>query len=272
MFYVRITSILGDLTEQLRRGTLSEHGKIEIENALLKWIDDLPTSLHLHERGSKTLNSYNVKVHQLHLPYFAAIILLCRPEQRSKPPTPSSIVAASYIIGIFDDIVASGDTHCFYPANTFYFKVAALLQISCHRYKQFASVVEEQQKVIRTILNELQKRFHAAIGAQRLVESMIRRCQTLSTEVHVSTKVPHEQSKFFAHFGPDLCQVWDEFVTGSSEETHNLHDHALDSRSFDINASTEIYRFDMPDSIDLSGAPFLDDLSNYWWWSDLTLS
>ena len=107
--FVQITSILGDLTEQYRRGTLSDRKKIDFEDALRQWLRAVPPSLQLHHPETKQLNEYNFKVRQLHVLYFTALIILFRHSRKDKPPSPVAILASSFISGAFEEYITYED-------------------------------------------------------------------------------------------------------------------------------------------------------------------
>jgi hypothetical protein len=109
MQFVQITSILGDMTEQYRRGTLSDRKKIDFEDSLRQWLKGIPLSLRLYHPETKTLNKYNFKVRQLHVLYFTALIILFRHDKTDEPPSSVSVLAASFISGTFEEYLMYED-------------------------------------------------------------------------------------------------------------------------------------------------------------------
>ncbi|KIW91466.1 uncharacterized protein Z519_07432 [Cladophialophora bantiana CBS 173.52] len=209
MHFVQITSILGDMTEHYCRGTLSDRKKIDFEDTLRRWLKAVPPSLRLYHLETKRLNDYNFKSRQLHTLYFTSLIILFRHENRNQPPSPVSLLASSFISGIFEEYLTWEDISHLPVTSIFYLMVAALLQLSYQRFPSLATHRAEEIEIIRSSLNELKKRFPSAIGAERVVNQMMKHSTTLPETVQ-STRIAltPEQEEFFSPFGPELCRKW----------------------------------------------------------------
>lgn len=109
MQFVQITSILGDMTEYYCRGTLSDRKKIDFEEALRRWLKTLPLGLRLYHPETKKLNEYNVKTRQLHVLYFTSLLILFRHDKKTDPPSPVSLLASSFISGIYEEYLTYED-------------------------------------------------------------------------------------------------------------------------------------------------------------------
>ena len=109
MQYVQITSILGDMTEYYRRGTLSDRKKIDFEDVLRRWLKAVPPSLRLYDAETSRLNEYNFKVRQLHVLYFTALIILFRHDNKDEPPAAVALLAASFVSGAFEEYLTYED-------------------------------------------------------------------------------------------------------------------------------------------------------------------
>lgn len=219
---MRIISILGDITEHYRCGSLSERHRLNIELALLEWINGLPPALHLYDRKSLSLSPYEFKSRQLHVPYFVALIILYRSDTSSQNFSLASLLAASFVSGIFEEYIAWGDILFLAPASIFYLLVAGLIQISSHRYLILAQNVDNEVRTVRLSLNELGKRFPTAHGAQRIFENLLRRshCMGTTSKSFAMTLSP-TQKELFAGFGPDLCALW-PVVFGDSVDVTDI--------------------------------------------------
>ncbi|KIW46105.1 uncharacterized protein PV06_01796 [Exophiala oligosperma] len=215
--FVRITSILGDMTEHYRRGTLSDRKKLNIEAELLRWLMEVPESLRLFDRDTRSLKEYSLKSRQLHIPYFTALIILFRDVTPTQTPSPLSSLAASFISGIFEEYLTHEDmSHLAAPA-IFYLLVAALVQISYHRFPRWNAARTEEVQIINLSLNELKRRFPTALGAERVVNQAMKHAANLQTPyTPLRTCLKPEHQDFVSAFGPQLCRQW-QVVFGSNE-------------------------------------------------------
>lgn len=213
MQFVHITSLLGDLTEHYRRGTLSERKKVDFENSLRQWIKELPAPLQLYNPETGKLREYNIKSRQLNVLYFVALIILFRQEKTNQPPSPVSLLAGSFVSGIFEEYLTWEDISHLSVTSIFYLMVTALLQISYHRFPALATARAEEIEIITLSLNELKKRFPTALGAERVVNQVMKHAATTTTTLPETTSMPRmvltpEQRDFFSAFGPELCRKW----------------------------------------------------------------
>lgn len=191
------------------RETLNQRSRLEIENSLLQWIRSLPAPLHLHDRSTKQINPYDFRVRHLHVPYFVTLIILAHQSQPKQSPSGSAVIAAAFVSGILEEYLDWGDIAYVSPATIFYTFVAALVQISSHRFTPFASSAAAEQKVVEQTLGELKGRYKTAFGAERAIQNVIKLSHAsgeASTIVRLS--LPVEQRVQFEPFGPELCSQW----------------------------------------------------------------
>lgn len=294
MHFVRITSILGDLTELCRRGTLSDNKRMHIEDSLLRWVNEVPASFKLHHPLTGEPYSYKSKALQLHLPYFAALIILFRQKNSDQAPSTASLLAASFISGIFEEFLTWEDITFLAPTCIFYLMIAALVQLSSHRFESLAESEAVEIEIIKLSLTELKKRFPSAVGAERIVNQVIK----LSTDKPKSMRdtdlvLPIGQHNFFLPFGSKLCRKWSvvfENIEISKEgmsqppitplslsipQPRAAYVHSFDrDEQGQLPADIEINAAWPTDNIqfDLSSNPPIDpaslDMAGRWWWSD----
>ncbi|KAJ9609790.1 hypothetical protein H2200_006118 [Cladophialophora chaetospira] len=206
---VLITSILGDMTEHYRRGTLSVRKKIDFEDALRRWLKAVPLSLRLHHPETMKLNEYNFKVRQLHVLYFTALIILFRQDSKDDPPSPVSLLAASFISGAYEEYLTYEDIAHLSVTSIFYLMVGALIQLSYQRFPSLATHRSQEIEIMTLSFQGLKKRFPSAIGAERVMNQMMQHSTTLAdTPQSIRMVLTPEQKEFFAPFGPELCRKW----------------------------------------------------------------
>lgn len=228
MNFIHITRILGDITQSCLRGDLTQNQRLEFESSLSSWVGSLPEVFHLHDRSTKLLNPYSFRSRQLHVPYFVALIILFRQEAPDKCPSGVSVLAASFISGVFEEYLDWADISSVSPASIFYLLVASLLQISSHRFQTLASNADKETRVTDQSIQELKKRFPTAFGAERVIQS-IRNASTISSHRAQIGLSPHQQD-FFAPFGPALCSHWYSIF-----EATRIHQQAQGAEGADRN-------------------------------------
>lgn len=298
--FVQITSLLGDITEHCRRGTLTDRKRIDLEDSLRRWLKDLPPSLRLHNPETGKLSAYNLKTRQLHVLYFVSLIILFRQEKTSQPPSPVGLLAASFISGIFEEYLNWEDISHLSVTSITFLMVAALLQLSYHRFPSLATNRAEEIQIITLSLTELKKRFPTAHGAERVVNQVMKHSTSLSDSAQPTRMVlSPEQKEFFAAFGPDLCRKWSTVFDGSAtllagigdfaaisrptvqapgQGSHARHDGALPTAGLETFSSKDqplgadsVWNDTGPLGLDDSGF-FADqmglDTVGRWWWAD----
>jgi hypothetical protein len=216
--FVRITSVLGDLTEHCCRASLSDWKKVEIETHLIRWLQEVPESLRLFDPGTGRARPYDFKSRQLHIPYFVALMMLFRQDTPSQPPSPVSSLAASFVSGIYEEYLAWEDMCHLPPTSTFYLLVAALVQLSYHRFTSMAGARSQEIEIVTMSLNELKKRFPTALGTERVINQAMKHATTLPVSGHPwQTTLSPTQRELFAPFGPDLCRQWSVILDRQGE-------------------------------------------------------
>ncbi|KAK5047322.1 hypothetical protein LTR84_006844 [Exophiala bonariae] len=210
MHFVRITSILGDMTELYRRGTLSDNKRIHLENSLLRWVNEVPAPFKLHNPLTGEPYPYKAKALQLHLPYFACLVILFRRNNVDQAPSAASLLASSFISGIFEEFLTWEDINFLPPTSIFYLIVGGLVQVSSHRFDFLAVSRTAEIEIIKLSLIELKARFPAAIGAERIINQVIRHSAENpkpfeNTDAFFLTL---QQRKLFLPFGSNLCRKW----------------------------------------------------------------
>ncbi|KAL7904081.1 fungal-specific transcription factor domain-containing protein [Trichoderma velutinum] len=210
--FVCINSILGDMVCHHRRGSLSERHRMDIEQSLLQWLQGMPASLRLFDHTSQTLSPYNLKLRQLYVPFFVALMIFYRPESRGSQFSLASLLAASCITRIYEEFIDWGDITFLAPTFIFYILVAGLTQLSAHRYLDLTQRAKADIQTVRVALTELKKRFPTAHGAERIFENILRKSQELQSPSITKSSLPRAlsdaQQELFSHFGPELCPLW----------------------------------------------------------------
>jgi hypothetical protein len=164
--YVGISCLLGDLTQSyLRKHGLQEHKK-SFEDRLFRWLKTLPTNLQLcRPIEGRPLRQYSFESRQLHVQYFSVLVILYRSPDPKVNPSVASLLASSFIAGIFEDFMARDELRYLGPIFTFYCLTAGMAQLSCYRYSGLVGIAEENLGIIFRALEELSKRWPSAVGS-----------------------------------------------------------------------------------------------------------
>ncbi|KAI1614338.1 fungal-specific transcription factor domain-containing protein [Exophiala viscosa] len=296
--FVQITQILGDLTQHCLRGDLTQQRRIETEKTLLSWLHSLPKVFHLCHRETHALNPYTVRSRQLHVPYFVILIILFRQGAPDRCPSAISVLAASFISGIFEEYLDWGDIAFVSPPSIFYLLVASLLQVSSHRFAPLSFAAEKETRITDQAIEHLKKRFHTAFGAERVIQSTRRLAnpETVSNQA-IQLRVEAGQEDFFSVFGPDLCSHWNVVLNPTpltrSADSPAVSMPPVSSTHADIRSQNNLLGADatwgntfqdpqlpmqdfsyLPDQTDWTlHVPYASssqlDQSSQWWWTDL---
>lgn len=228
------------------------------------------------------------------MPFFVSLIILSRQKTPEKCPPAISLVAASFISGIFEEYLDWGDIAFVSPPSIFYLLVASLVQKSSHRFPAFSASTHRENRITSTALQELKKRYHTAVGAERIIESM----NKVPTQTAVDPGVlaiNAQQQEILTHFGPELCIEWDsvlstgpaavhqpqgtmhgQLVSSMQTDTQLLGQNDFESHLASSNGVSQPAQANLAydssawnDSTLFGGAgePHLD-LYGQWWWSD----
>lgn len=207
--FVTICILLGDIAQCHRRKSFTASQRYAFENAVYRWIKELPPEHRLFQLGPKrSLSPYNFEARQLHVPYFVILVILCRAPSPGSTPSAASLVASSFIASIYEDFIARDELRHLGPVFTFYALAAGLSQLSGYRYPSLAAAAEHNYETIQLSLQILAKRWESAIGASKALREAREAVARLPPLRTPPAHVPADCPSFFSDFGPDLCNMW----------------------------------------------------------------
>ncbi|KAF2677204.1 hypothetical protein K458DRAFT_320061 [Lentithecium fluviatile CBS 122367] len=208
--YIGISCILGDLTQSyLRRHGLQEQ-KRSLEDRLFRWLKTLPEDLQLcRSVEGRPLKAYNFEARQLHVQYFIVLVILNRPTEPKTAPSIPSLLASSFVAGIFEDFMARDELRYLGPIFTFYCLTAGMAQLSCFRYAGLVNIAEENLAIMGRALDDLSKRWPSGVGSlKHLMDVREKVMQRPSLGHFPDVNLSPSAFQFFTDFGPDLCRMW----------------------------------------------------------------
>ncbi|KAH8880952.1 hypothetical protein GQ53DRAFT_754669 [Thozetella sp. PMI_491] len=206
--YVEICQILGGIVQCRRHNSLSAAQKRTFESALYQWIRELPPELRLYREGDpEALNTYSVGSRQLHVSYFVALIILSGSEN-SHSPAAASLVAASFVAGIYADIDQRSDVRHLGPIYAFHALATALSLLQAFKYETVAEHANRDFLKIFNVLQKLSKKWGSAQGLLRPLQAAKRSAEAQPKSRSVPEPMPPSTKGLFREFGPSLCSLW----------------------------------------------------------------
>ncbi|KAK5449490.1 hypothetical protein LTS15_008565 [Exophiala xenobiotica] len=219
--FSRILRLLADLTESIRRKALTTTKRINLENTVYRWVKQLPAEFHLFGGSTKCLMPYNFEARQLLVPYFVTLVILSRRSSAQGRSDSASLLASSFVVGIFEDFLNRDELcHCG-PVFTFYALAAGLAQLPGLRYTSLMVTSEEALSIIQLSLKDLGKKWGSADGALAALAEMKRLTLQSPSLGQAPSPVSTDFMSFLDDFGPELCRQWD-LLASSNEHVEDL--------------------------------------------------
>jgi hypothetical protein len=207
--HVSISRCMGNIAEAHRQKLLSEDKRQIFENELYRWIHQLPVPLRLYTEGpEKTFADRRLANLQLHVAYFACLLMLYKDAKPDSPESTAALIAASFISGILEDVMARDEARYLPAIFPFYALAAGLVGLSGSRYPTLCSAAEADLAVVKIVLEQLGQRWQSAKSALVALNnaSEIVRKQTV---MYDKPKTPSPALvDFFNPFGPELCRCY----------------------------------------------------------------
>lgn len=158
--------IIGRVAKNLSRSSLvspSPTFPTHLRQELVAWVQSLPPHLQLPIRSGRT-QSFDRDVHQLHLPYLTAIIVLHLKRSTHDLPQalPPAILAASCTARILRDILSRGNARYLMAITCWYCGTAFIALLQACRIEQLRREAEEGLDVLTHAVTQLQKMWATA--------------------------------------------------------------------------------------------------------------
>lgn len=170
----------------------------------------MPDNLQLCRAvDGRPLKPYSFEARQIHIQYFTVLTILNRPTDSKQAISTASLLASSYIAGIYEDFIARDELRHLGPIFTFYCLTAGMAQLSCYLYSDMSKLAEENVAIMARALEELSKRWPSAVGSlKHLMDVREKLSQRPRLGVLPEVSLSETTAQFFADFGPDLCRMW----------------------------------------------------------------
>lgn len=207
LLYASICQLLGDIVEScLRPQQQPTHNVKTLENALYRWVKQdfrsVDSSSHLQ---------YSLETRHILVTYFANLIILDRTPTSDGIPSVRSLVASSFLSGIYKEFLIRDEICYLGPAFAFYALCAGLALIPTLRFPALrATAVEEFQTLIES-LRALSKHWGSAFGALRALQRLGGEISQQSMREDEVPVLSDEMVPFFEDFNKSLCLQWNAF-------------------------------------------------------------
>jgi hypothetical protein len=238
IYWVRLSAIIGRVAKVLLKSNdKSAPLPNELREELVTWVHSLPSKLCLHIDTPRT-ESFDRDVHQLHLFYLTAIIILHlkRSGVRLPQALPPAILAASCTARILRDILARGNSR-FLMANTcWHVGTAFIALLQACRIQHLSKSANEDLDIIAIAAKELQKMWASANvivqGFDRLRHADSTSNQLGATPVHSSLygTTNHNSTTTGIGSNDDDDFDWMRFFPFASKSTNGIAESLVTGR------------------------------------------
>lgn len=115
--------------------------------------------------SGRPLRESSIEAWSLHIQYFTVLTILNRSPEGKSTPSTASLLASSFVSGLFADLMARDQLQYLGPIFTFYCLTAGMAQLSCYRYSGIIQTAEDNLLVLKRALQELGGRWPTAVGS-----------------------------------------------------------------------------------------------------------
>ncbi|CAL5872839.1 uncharacterized protein PFLUO_LOCUS7108 [Penicillium psychrofluorescens] len=269
--YCTITRLLGDTVECYLRKEISRQRQVNLENAVYRWAKQAIPKLRSSVLAQEDAFTCHFEFQQLLVIYFVVLIILHRSPTPNSVPPAVSIVASSFIAGIWEEFLLRDELRYLGPVFAFYGLCAGLPLLSSCRYTHLQSIAEHELTVMKLSLQKLSERWLSAVGPLRALNKLTEEVRAQGPFEGPSPTLDPDTASFFEGFDSKMCKQWR--LIGQSSEQPNGNTAILATCSLaDLQeASDALHPFDtrpeeqLTENYDLTTLDAdLDPFSNNW--------
>lgn len=149
-----------------------------------------------------------LEVQQLLVMYFVALTILHRSPTPNSVPPAASLVASSFIAGIYEEFLLRDELRYLGPVFAFYPLCAGLSLLSSCRYTQLQSTAEHELTVMKLSLQKLSERWLSAVGPLRALNKLTEKVREQGPFDGPPPTLDFDTASFFEDFDVKLCKQW----------------------------------------------------------------
>ncbi|KAJ5636902.1 transcriptional regulator family: Fungal Specific TF [Penicillium longicatenatum] len=256
--YCTISCLLGDTVECCLRREISRQRRVDLENAVYRWAKQVIPKLHSSAVNQEDAMTCQLEVKQLLVMYFVGLTILHRSPTPNSVPPAASLVASSFIAGIYEDFLLRDELRYLGPVFAFYPLCAGLSLLSCCRYPQLQSTAEHEMTVMKLSLQKLSERWLSAVGPLRALNKLTEKVRELEPFDGPPT-LDFDTVAFFEGFDVKMCKQWRLVGQASDSEITNAFAPTCTlAEVLDPEAALPAFETRPEDTIDSYASPTLD--------------
>ncbi|KAJ5115482.1 hypothetical protein NUU61_001241 [Penicillium alfredii] len=213
--YCTISRLLGDTVECHLRREISLQRRVNLENAVYRWTKQVVPKLQSSATIQEDAVTCHFEVQQLLVMYFVVITIIHRSPTPNSVPPASSLVASSFMAGIYEEFLLRDELRYLGPVFAFYPLCAGLSLLSSWRYRHLQSTAEHELTVMKLSLQKLSERWLSAVGPLRALNKLTEEVRQQGPFEGPSPTLDYDAASFFEGFDTKLCKQWR--LVGQSE-------------------------------------------------------
>lgn len=191
--WVELCEIVGRVAKYLRRQPQHQPYGEDLLQQLKGWTQNLPEELRLSLFQNPAASETRRDICQLHLPYFATLILLDmrKPAEWGLAPRVLSVLAASCVAQIFESFLVRGSLRFLQGMSGWYATVALLALIRASQIHAFRSETKSLIRTLQIALKDMALRWPSSKMFDNGIEQLLASLPS-STEQLSSTVMPSQ--------------------------------------------------------------------------------
>lgn len=206
--YCTISGLLGDTVEYCLRREISRQRRVDLENSVFRWAKQVIPKLRSAATTQADVVTSQLEVQQVSVMYFVVLTILHRsPTPNSAPPV-ASLIASSFIAGIYEEFLLRDELRYLGPVYAFYPLCAGLPLLSSCRYSQLQKNAEHELTVVKLCLQKLSERWLSAVGPLRALNKLTDKVREQGPFEEPPPKLDFDTTSFFEGFDVKLCKQW----------------------------------------------------------------
>ncbi|KAJ5483991.1 hypothetical protein N7539_005787 [Penicillium diatomitis] len=206
--YCTISRHLGDTVECYLRREISRQRRIDLENAIYRWAKQVIPKLRSSAALQEDAVTSHLEVQQLSVMYFVVLTTLHRSSTPGSVPPAVSLVASSFIAGIYEEFLLRDELRYLGPVFAFYPLCSGLSLLSSWRYSHLQSTAEHELTVIKLSLQKLSERWLSAVGPLRALNKLTEKVREQGLFDSQPPTLDIDTASFFDGFDLKLCKQW----------------------------------------------------------------
>ncbi|KAL4948569.1 hypothetical protein BDW69DRAFT_189161 [Aspergillus filifer] len=211
--YLSICLRLGETVERSLRKELTPEYQRSSEDWLFRWVkQDVPGI-------AGQFPGYCFEARQVLVAYLANLIILDRSDTLDREVSPRSLLAASFMAGIFREFFQTNDVCRLGSSFGFYALTAGLVLTPATRVEALRGTVTEQLIIVKATIHTLSKQWVSASECQRTLDKLGKDVSRKRLKLRDTSRVTEEILPFFAGLDTSWCRLWGPVVDNEFDQT-----------------------------------------------------